>query len=456
MKKNKIRFILAIVFVCAFTGNSATDNVAPSQNPPNDLPVSNVPQFLIFGYDDQETVQGMQAVIDIFKQRKNPKGLGQKATFDGAPLRCSFYSNGCYMDNSTMKNLHKQALADGFEIGNHTYSHTTGFNTSESTWKSEMQQCNTTFISAGVPTDSIFGFRTPFLEYNNATFRAMVSMGIIYDCSIEEGWEKDQTVGLYFWPHTLDNGSPGNKAMIELNQPYELLTAYPGLWEIPCYNVILPHDSICGKYGISIGLRTRTYNNINYFDVTNGKLTGLDYNLIEEAQVTANELLSILKYNLDMNYSGNRAPMTFGSHSKYYSESQWARVLEDFLDYALEYPDIRIITTINLIRWMRNPTPLDTNMTLVTNDVSRMNTATTFCIKALPHRIIQISGLTSGAFEAVMFTMKGEKIASVSKSFSQGISNSALFSASSVSAGVIIVSVQTNRLTFARKVQLLD
>ncbi len=445
--------LLAISMIYTLNTVSAADSVAPSQKPPNNLAVSNVPQFLIFGYDDQETRAGMQVVVDIFKQRKNPPGLGRKETFDGSPARCSFYTNTMYLDDAALKNLHKQAYTDGFEIGNHTHSHETGFNTTESTWKTEMQRCNTDLVSAGIPKAAITGFRTPFLEYNNAAFKAMVSMGFMYDCSVEEGWENDQATGRYFWPYTLDNGSPGNKAMVDLGQPHELLNKYPGLWEIPCYNVVFPHDSICEKYGISKGLRQRTYNYINYFDPTNGKLTGLDYNLMEEAKVTQKEFLGILKYNLDMNYKGNRAPMTFGCHSKYYAESGWAQVLKDFLDYALQYPDVRVVTTNNLIQWMRNPKPLDPNVTVL----SDQNTAvSSIKINSLPGRIIQISGLTAGTFKAHLYTPDGKRLTSVSKNFPDGISNKALVTAPQVSVGFIIVSVQNKGVKLTRKVQLLD
>ncbi len=432
------------------------DNVAPSQSPPNDIPVFNVPQFLVFGFDDQDELSGMQAVIGIFKQRKNPQGLGQKETFDGTPLRCAFYTAGQYLDYTTIKNLHYQALSDGFEIGNHTYSHTTGFNTSQSTWENEMEQCNSMLASAGIPEESIVGFRTPFLEYNNATFKAMTSLGFLYDCSIEEGFEKDQTAGSYFWPHTLDNGSPGNKAMIELNQPYELIKSYPGIWEIACYDLILPHDSICENYGISRGLRARTCNTIDYFDTTTGKLTGLDYNLIEEAEVSADEFLGILKYTLDLNYEGNRAPMTFGAHSRYYSNTTWARQLEDFIDYALSYPDVRIVRPVDLISWMRDPTPLDTGVTGITDDLHRKYSTDAFRINVLPHRSIQISGYNDGTVTAALFALNGKKIPSVCRGFSHGKTRGLVLTASSVSAGVVIVSVKNRRMTYYRKVQLRD
>lgn len=457
LNKNRLLIILVASIVTLCT-NSTADNVAPSQKPPNNLSVSNVPQFVIFGYDDQESTEGMQAVLDIFKARKNPQGIDQKETFDGTPLRCSFYTTGKYLNSSELIALHKKALADSFEIGNHTNEHATGLTTSEATWKNEMQICNDALISAGIPKSKIYGFRTPFLEYNNATFKAIKSMGFIYDCSIEEGCERNQSIGVYFWPHTLDNGSPGNKAATEEpnpNPPLELLTSYPGIWEIPCYYLVLPADSLCVKYGISKGLRKRTYNNINYFDTVSGKLTGLDYNLIEEAKVTDKEFVGIVKYNLDMAYKGNRAPLTLGSHSNYYSDPTWASVLKQIIDYSLTLADVRIIPAINLIQWMRNPKGL--SPTPVCQPAVKNNSGT-FRIKSLSRRTFEISGLSPGTYEIALYTASGKKIMSVSKQIFTGLTSSqnSILYTPDASSGFVIVSIKNSAVKLIRKVSLVD
>ena len=64
-------------------------------------------------------------------------------------------------------------------------------------------------LGPGVTEEDIFGFRTPFLKYNNATFEALQAEGFVYDCSIEEGYQPDHDGTNYYWPYTLDEGSPG-------------------------------------------------------------------------------------------------------------------------------------------------------------------------------------------------------------------------------------------------------
>jgi hypothetical protein len=282
-------------------------------------------------------------------------------------------------------------------------------------------------------------------------------MGFIYDCSIEEGCERNQSIGAYFWPHTLDNGSPGNKAATEEpnpNPPLELLTSYPGIWEIPCYYLVLPADSLCVKYGISKGLRSRTYDNINYFDTLSGKLTGLDYNLIEEAKVTDKEFVGIFKYNLDMAYKGNRAPVTLGSHSNYYSDPTWASVLKQIIDYSLTLADVRIIPAITLIQWMRNPKGLSPTPVYWS---AVKNTSGTVRIKSLSRRALEISGLSPGAYEIALYTASGKKIMSVSRRITHELSsqNSILYTLP-VSSCFFIVSIKSSTMTLIRKVSLDD
>jgi hypothetical protein len=168
-------------------------------------------------------------------------------------------------------------------------------------WKNEIDDCNRCMIKPFSPNDDpkdpdlnkgigispkrIFGFRTPFLEYNDTLFTALKKSGFMYDCSIEEGWQDDQNGTDYLWPYTLDNGSPGNVKTTQdtMSQP---IARHPGLWEMPCYAVIVPPDDKCGKYGVAPGLRGKLAKWKNYFDSRDGKITGIDWNLWVDFQMS--------------------------------------------------------------------------------------------------------------------------------------------------------------------------
>src|SRR3954468_13097572 len=77
-----------------------TDHRAWSQSPPGGLTPSQVPMFVQIGFDDNQRSglnstppSGMTWATTFFRGLHNPAGSGNAATFDGAPVRVSFYSN---------------------------------------------------------------------------------------------------------------------------------------------------------------------------------------------------------------------------------------------------------------------------------------------------------------------------------------------------------------------------
>jgi hypothetical protein len=105
-----------------------------------------------------------------------------------------------------------------------------------------------------------------------------------------------------------------------------------------------------------------------YFDEKDGKITGFDWNLWIEFGMTGTEFLATLKYTLDLRMKGNRCPMTFGTHSDIYSSKfrdlpnsnveERQQALKEFIDYALTIPEVRIVSTKELLDWIMNPSSL--------------------------------------------------------------------------------------------------
>jgi hypothetical protein len=219
----------------------------------------------------------------------------------------------------------------------------------------------------GVATSDIVGFRTPFLEYNDATLQAAKELNFRYDCSIEDGYQWEQNGSDYLWPYTLNGGSPGHEVLVGwgTRQPIQ---PRPGLWELPVHPVIVPPDDKCAMYGVAPGLRARLQARQSWFDVQGGKITGFDYNLWVSFQMTKAEFLATLKYTLDQRLAGNRAPFMFGTHTDYYSSKYTAvpnatlverqQAIEEFLDYARAKPMVRIKSNKEILEWVRNPVPL--------------------------------------------------------------------------------------------------
>jgi len=360
--------------------------------PPGNFPIEKVPQFVFIGADDCSDAEGVLWLVDFLSGLKNP---------DGSPVLMTFFVNGRYAQNlhsgpdtSITRTWHawKRALDAGHEIGNHTYSHwfNENFDSKEDArllsferWNAEIVMNDLTITAnLGIPRNQIYGWRAPFLEYNRAAFEAAIRRGFLYGSSIEEGMQPDQDGTNRFWPYQITGGSIIDSMQAEWSTGdndwgYKGIGKFPNarMWEIPIYSYIVPHDSLAKKYGFKKGLRQKVKRNTPWFNAETGNLTGFDYNMMAPvrwngAAMRANEVLATLKHTFDTHYSGNRAPMTLGIHSDYYLKSQdknyksagnhlqRRKIVEDFIHYVLQNPDVRIITGHSLIAWMMNPVPL--------------------------------------------------------------------------------------------------
>ncbi|MDR0304998.1 MAG: polysaccharide deacetylase family protein [Chitinispirillales bacterium] len=385
----KIGIVLCFTFVLFAANYREASPVHPG-----DFPIESVPQFVIIGADDCSEAETILWLVDFLGKLKNP---------DGSPVLMNFYVNGRYAqdnysgaaDTSVKKvwQAWKKAIDAGHEIGNHTYSH--WFNSdfeepredprllSVERWNAEIISNDLTITAnLGISRSKIYGFRSPFLEYNRATFEATTRRGFLYDCSIEEGMQPDQNGMNRYWPYQITNGAEIDSLQAEWSTGeddwgYKAIGKFPNsrMWEIPVYSYIVPHDSLSEKYGFKKGLRTRVIKNTPWFDSATGNLTGFDYNMYapkpwEGASMKANECLATLKNTFDTHYKGNRAPMTLGMHPDYYMKNrdsdyksagnylQRRKIIEEFLLYVIKNQDVRIITGHSLIAWMRNPIPL--------------------------------------------------------------------------------------------------
>jgi hypothetical protein len=370
------------------TPTQTFETLAPSAEPPGDLDVGEVPLFVSYGFDDNGYsglegsggTGGMTWATDFFRPLTNA---------DGSPARVSFYYTSSYAgvwqseSPTYVKRAWNIALADGHEVGNHTNTHGHGSAYTAEQWDDELSTCNALLTlpfdpdevdfspddtkGIGASPDQLLGFRTPFLEYNDALFEVILSQGLTYDCSIEDGWQPEQDGTNYFWPYTLDGGSPGHDVLVSwgLKEP---ITAHPGLWELPVHPVIVPPDDKAAEYGIAPGLRDRLHADVDWFDVGSGKITGFDYNLWVLFNMSKDEVLATLKYTLDLRLEGNRAPFMFGAHTDTYSDkyqaglastaSERQECLEEFITYALSKPEVRVAPMSDILDWVQHPTPL--------------------------------------------------------------------------------------------------
>ena len=344
--------------------------------------LKNVPMFICFGSDDNGIVDkknggGITWIRNYLKEKKNPSGTGQKRTYDATPMRASFYMSEAYAREWAYENYPdvreawRNLYEDGHEIGNHSSNHLgkwdkvnqaridyDGRNYTKEQWLTKEVTSSYKRLTdkydkeskaggIGIPAASIWGWRTPRLEWNDALLGLLKEQGYVYDCSIEGDYDNDGTS--FYWPYTLDNGSPHSKEV----------SNHKGLWEMPAYPFVIPKH-LHGKE--KVGGRS---------------MKGLDYNVwsskVEGGKaLTAPEFTDILKYTLDQRMKGNRAPLLVGLHSDIYStildsdynSTKDARArqlaIENFIEYAItKYPnEVRIVTAKDILQWMRDPVGL--------------------------------------------------------------------------------------------------
>jgi peptidoglycan/xylan/chitin deacetylase (PgdA/CDA1 family) len=330
----------------------AADQLAPSSQPPGGFNAEQVPQFILFGFDDNQVADPITWFVDHVRARRNPAGTGQSGTFDGGSVRAIFFSNGRYWTDPAIVAIHRRAVRDGHELGNHTQTHPHGLAFSVDQWRAEMDRCDQVYAEAGIPVNEIAGFRAPYLQYGHHTFLAMLAMGRLYDASIQEGYQPEQDGTNFLWPYTLDEGSPGNGTRYPTGSP-RLIQCYAGLWEIPLHVFIVPTDEQCVALGIPPGLRQRMQANVDPREdhPAGGKITGLDWNVLESAKITGPEYFAILKHSLDLRLQGNRAPFMIGAHTSLYPDNQpeRRRAIEEFISYALTKSEVRFKAKANLI-----------------------------------------------------------------------------------------------------------
>lgn len=391
-----------------------TDNMPPSQNPPGNLKPAEVPMFVTIGFDDNsltgldednpdlvpENPEGLLWAKEYFRDLKNPDGSGNIGTYDGTQVRVAFYNTTFYAsgyngDNPALvRKIWNDLYNEGHEAGNHTQSHSESLKKgSADTWRKEVQTCmewmtkplapdtmalwqqaESSQYGAGIPREDIVGFRTPFLAYGGPLFPTLKEEGLIYDCTVEEGnhWEMNGTD--FRWPYTLDGGSPGHEegwsGDTANNTDGFTVPEVPGFWQLPNHVAIIPSAEEAKKFGIDYEIADVVAANIKWFEKGHNKITMFDYNLWAQAKLNNAEVLAIMKHNLDLRLKGNRAPLMIGAHTEYFHSKKNAdctnatnvrerqKVFEDFIEYALSKPEVRVVRPIDIISWCRNPVTL--------------------------------------------------------------------------------------------------
>ncbi len=370
-------FLSAIAVLAVYGGTVlnypfASENIKPierGQGMPGNLDSTKVPLMISLGFDDNKYADGVDWVRDtLLAGRFNNKGKGNAATYDGTPMKADFYVIGSsdmpwsatphtftVPKDRPVTDAWRRAYDAGLGVNNHTWSH--NYNLSDlayDQWKNELPPltlelglCHQYLINvAGIPHEHIYGFRTPYLANsaaNNDSFRATKELGMIYDCTLDNQMQGNQPAVWAYpaWPGTMDAGwlFP--------------TVATKGLWQVPN-----------GIYQLSDGA---VFSDKAFDSGPKGWPGG----------ATTEGFLNQMKSAIKFAYGKNRAAVDLGFHSDYYSAkaqntsgsaankfttslANRRAALVQLLDWIeKDLPDARVVTGIDIVRWMRVPTALD-------------------------------------------------------------------------------------------------
>ena len=344
---------MSIMFLTAGLALVATSfaQTVASKEPPK----ANPPQFIILGSDDNTMARGiewMQGVID------------DGSNLDKSKRYMSFYVNtrnggANWETDSELAGAAYKAYKAGHEIGNHTATHPymvafNGDRMSQEDILKEITEARDVIHANGIPSEHHFGFRTPYLRYTDETFKVIKELGFLYDVSINASTKLQ--AGETHWPYTLDNGSiDGNKD----NNAYgetSPISNHPGLWSIPCSRIKVHPDDL---KEVETVMSAKSSN-------FNGYITGLDYNLWNEAELDSGQTVRALMHTLEETLAGNRAPLSIGVHSQYYftpfptefpniPQEKRRQAFIEFVKQASAKENVFFVSADMVIRYMQNP-----------------------------------------------------------------------------------------------------
>ncbi|EFN56795.1 hypothetical protein CHLNCDRAFT_57507 [Chlorella variabilis] len=284
----------------------------PAYTPPGDLPLEEVPQFVMISHDnalDSLPYEAMQGV------------LGKKQQANGCPVPVTWFAM-----------FYHSGLARGDQVA----MQTNRFN----------------------PTDP-FTATDPAPKYDSRDPKtgepsALSKEGYLYDTSLVERYYPNSptspSVSQVLWPYTMDAGIPQECNFLgeEVGKcaPGE---NYHGLWEVPLYQAQIGGELYgVGNYASKEALMPPIPTDMESFLK----------DLLDERLANSKAPLSISTiYGWLVDESKNVDP-TCNDAGCEHPPNDNAKALSAFIDYALKKPDVRFVTYSDLIRWMQHPVPL--------------------------------------------------------------------------------------------------
>lgn len=218
----------------------------------------------------------------------------------------------------------KQFYDRGNEIAVHSVTHS-AIDNDKILRKEAKQQRENLINKAGVPSEEILGWRSPFLKTaGNNQPKILHELGYQYDISLT--YVKSSLSAQKPWPFTIENGWPYSCGV----RPCPHRAREKGFWEVPVVSM-MDHKK---KYPCSF---------------------------VDGCAVRANNEHEAFKYlydNFMSYYNTTRTPFGLNMHAAWFYTPHNLKGMMRFLDELQKFDDVYVITVKQVLDWMKQPTPL--------------------------------------------------------------------------------------------------
>ncbi|KAI8822156.1 uncharacterized protein EV422DRAFT_525897 [Fimicolochytrium jonesii] len=293
--------------------------VCASTKIPGGLTADQTPMFVTLTADDAVQPDTWAAFEQVLNSTVNPNGCN---------LPFTSFTSIAWTDMWLVTQLHSK----NHEIAVHTINHPDLALSRPAAREQEIVGSFQVLNNwAGIPKKDLQGFRHPFLSFNKDTFDIVAKAGFKYESSVT----LDPILQPY-WPHTLDYG------FAYYPQPCLNCTSgpsmrYPGLWEIPMYNLITNST----PPALWTSMDPIISPQLNDYDIA----------------------MANLKASFDLHY---KTKLPFGLYQHLAQLVAWGpdvqvkkiQWLKDFVQWAqTNYKDVWFVTNQQLIKWIQAPVP---------------------------------------------------------------------------------------------------
>ncbi|XP_077547160.1 chitin deacetylase 7-like isoform X3 [Haemaphysalis longicornis] len=298
-----------------------------SSQPPGNLGVEEMPQFVMLTFDDAVNEENM----DFYRHLLAPGRRKNRA--NGCNMVATFFVSAVYTDYSFVHELYSA----GNEIALHSITHVKNYTywrtLDVAGWEAEfLGEREILRDYALIPERDMVGARAPFLESGRGASHVMMQEhGFLYDSSVHVNYTHEPDK-LPVYPYTLDYGLQ-TKCIV----PPCPEGTYKGLWTVPLnwYYRTVQDDA--------------------------GSPAEDDCPMADACHphpVTHADTFDFLRSNFELFYHYNRAPFPIFIHEDWLHEPERAKGFLTFVDWLLTMDDVFFVTVEEVVRFMQNPRPL--------------------------------------------------------------------------------------------------